>query len=54
MKSMKRVAWVFGGVVALLVVAAATIPLFVDVDRYRPVILEKANAMLDGKLAWEN
>ncbi|MBI2606160.1 MAG: AsmA family protein [Deltaproteobacteria bacterium] len=39
-----------GSLFGLLVVAAIVIPLVVDVDKYRPVIVEKANEYINGKL----
>jgi uncharacterized protein involved in outer membrane biogenesis len=47
---MKKIVLLLAGVVALLVVAAITVPFFVDVDRYRPQILDKANSMINGRI----
>jgi AsmA protein len=48
--NMKKIVLILGGLVALLVVAAVAVPLFVDVDRYRPQLVEKVNSMIDGRL----
>ena len=47
---LKKVALFVGGLLALLAGAAVAIPFFVDVDRYRPQLLEKANAMVNGRV----
>jgi uncharacterized protein involved in outer membrane biogenesis len=46
----KKIAIAAAGVVAVLVVAMAVIPLFIDVDKYRPQIVEAAGEHLNGKL----
>src|SRR3954470_17586287 len=46
----KKILMIFGGLFALLVVAIIAIPFFVDVDKYRPQIVSKANEYLNGKL----
>jgi uncharacterized protein involved in outer membrane biogenesis len=48
--NMKKIVLLLGGLLALLIVAALAVPLFVDVDRYRPQLLEKANSMIEGRL----
>lgn len=47
---MKKVLIVLGGLVGFLVLAAVLVPLFVDVDKYRPTIEAKANEQLNGKI----
>ena len=46
----KKLAIAFGGLVAILIVAIIVIPLVVDVDKYRPQIVGKANEYLNGKM----
>lgn len=46
----KRVLIVIGGVFGLLAAAAIVVPLVVDVDKYRPTIVSKANEQLNGKV----
>src|SRR3954463_10405308 len=46
----KKILMAVGGLFALLVVAIIAIPFFVDVDKYRPQIVSKANEYLNGKL----
>src|SRR5262245_57738435 len=46
----KKLLMVFGGLFALLLVAIIAIPFFVDVDKYRPQIVSKANEYINGKL----
>lgn len=50
MKIVKIAAWVVGGLLALMVIAAIAVPLFVDVDKYRPQIVKAANDNMNGKL----
>lgn len=47
---MKKLALIFGSIFGLLVLIAIVVPLVVDVDKYRPVIISKANENLNGKL----
>ena len=47
---LKKLVIAFGGLFSLLVVAAIVVPLVVDVDKYRPMIVSKADEMLNGKL----
>jgi len=46
----KKILMIVGGLFALLLVAMIAIPFFVDVDKYRPQIVSKANEYLNGKL----
>jgi hypothetical protein len=51
MKAVKRqLAVGLAGVLGILVVAALVVPLFVDVDRYRPQLLAAVNERISGKL----
>jgi|GEM_PF-6105244 len=47
---MKKLMWILGGLFFAFLVALASIPLFVDVDQYRPMIVEEANKRINGKL----
>ncbi|MEO5969009.1 MAG: hypothetical protein ABIQ95_03710 [Bdellovibrionia bacterium] len=47
---MKRLAKFIGVLLALLISAALVIPLVVDVDKYRPQIVEAANQKMNGTL----
>ena len=47
---MRKVLMVIVGLVALLFAAAVIIPLVVDVDKYRPEIVQAANEKINGKL----
>lgn len=47
---MKTVLKIVGGLIALLLVAIVVIPFVVNVDKYRPMIVSKANEMINGKL----
>jgi uncharacterized protein involved in outer membrane biogenesis len=47
---MKKVLWILGGLFFAFIVAIVSIPLFVDVDQYRPVIVAQANQRINGKL----
>lgn len=47
---MKKLLMVIGILVGLLVIVAIAAPFFVDVDKYRPQIVQKANESLNGKL----
>ncbi len=49
MKLRKLAAWLVG-IVIVLVGAAAVIPRFVDVDRYRPLLLSRANRLINGQI----
>lgn len=49
-KSVKKVALFFGGFVVLLLVLIVSIPLFVNVDKYRPQIVDAANQEINGTL----
>lgn len=46
----KRTAVILGALIGLLFITLAVIPLVVDVDRYRPQLIELANQNLNGKL----
>ena len=46
----KKLLIAFFGLIAALVLAAILIPLFIDVDKYRPMLVEKTNEHLNGKL----
>ena len=46
----KKLAIIFGSLFGILVLAAIILPLVVDVDKYRPLIISKANERLNGKL----
>lgn len=48
---MRKILWVFGAVFLALLVAVVSIPLFVNVDQYRPVIEAQANQRMNGKLS---
>jgi hypothetical protein len=47
---MKKILWVLGGLFVVVLVALVSVPLFVNVDQYRPVITAEANKHLNGKL----
>lgn len=47
---MKKLLWILGGLVVAFVVAVISIPLFVDVDQYRPRIVAEANKRINGQL----
>ena len=47
---MKKVVLILAGLLFVVVVALASIPLFVDVDQYRPMITAEANKRINGKL----
>jgi uncharacterized protein involved in outer membrane biogenesis len=47
---MKKALWILGGLFVALLVALVSVPLFVDVDQYRPVITAEANKRINGKL----
>src|SRR4051794_37617098 len=47
----KKLAIIFGGFFGLLILVAIAVPLFVDVDKYRPMIVSKANESINGKLS---
>jgi uncharacterized protein involved in outer membrane biogenesis len=47
---MKKVAIVFGALIALMLAAIVIIPMVVDVDKYRPQIQQVADDQLNGKL----
>src|SRR6478752_5314026 len=46
----KKLLLAAGSLFGLLVLAAIIVPLVVDVDKYRPLILSKANERINGKL----
>jgi uncharacterized protein involved in outer membrane biogenesis len=46
----KKILIAVGALFGLFVVAAIAVPLFVDVDKYRPQIVSKANENINGKL----
>lgn len=47
---MKKLVKIFGAIIALLLIAMIVIPLVVDVDKYRPQIVQAANQHINGKL----
>ncbi|MGZ3650614.1 MAG: AsmA family protein [Bdellovibrionota bacterium] len=47
---MKKLFWILGGLFFAFLVAIISIPLFVDVDQYRPTIVAQANQRINGKL----
>ena len=49
-KTVKKLAMALGGVLVLLLVLMISIPFFVDVDKYRPKIVEAANQQINGSL----
>jgi hypothetical protein len=50
MKALKWLGIALGSLIALVIVAAIVVPLVVDVDKYRPQIVEAANQKINGKL----
>ncbi len=48
--ALKWVGVFIGGFFALLILAAVLIPLFVDVDKFRPQIVDAANQQINGKV----
>lgn len=50
MNVIKRLAIVLGVLIGLFVIAAITVPFFVNVDKYRPQIVNAADQHLNGKL----
>src|SRR6218665_560127 len=47
---MKKILWVVGALFVALLVAVISVPLFVNVDQYRPQITAEANKRINGKL----
>lgn len=47
---MKKILWILGGLFFAFVIAVVSIPLFVDVDQYRPVVTAEANKRINGRL----
>jgi hypothetical protein len=47
---MKTALKIIGGLIALILIAIVTIPMFVDVDKYRPQIVKAADAQMNGSL----
>jgi len=47
---MKKALKILGAVVVILIVAILTIPLFVNVDKFRPQIVQAANQKMNGSL----
>lgn len=47
---MRKLGWILGGVFFALLVAVISVPLFVDVEQYRPVIVSEANKRINGQL----
>ena len=47
---MKTALKILGGLIVLILIAIVTIPMFVDVDKYRPQIVAAANQQLNGTL----
>jgi hypothetical protein len=50
MKALKWLGIVLGALIGLMIAAAIVVPLVVDVDKYRPQIVEAANQKINGKL----
>src|ERR1019366_3992172 len=46
----KKLAWFLGAFFGLILIAMIVIPVAVDVDKYRPQIVQVANKHLNGKL----
>lgn len=46
----KKILTIVGGLFFVLILAAIIVPLVVDVDKYRPTIVSKANERINGKL----
>jgi uncharacterized protein involved in outer membrane biogenesis len=46
----KKLFWIVGSIFIVLIVAIISIPLFVDVDQYRPQIVAEANKRINGQL----
>ncbi|MGZ3712521.1 MAG: AsmA family protein, partial [Bdellovibrionota bacterium] len=47
---MKKLLWIVGSILIVLIVAIVSVPLFVDVDQYRPTITAEANKRINGQL----
>ena len=47
---MKKLLWIATGLVITVFVALLSVPLFVDVDQYRPVIVGEVNKRINGQL----
>lgn len=47
---MKKLFLIIGAIFVVLLVAVISVPLFVDVDRYRPAITAEANKRMNGQL----
>jgi uncharacterized protein involved in outer membrane biogenesis len=47
---MRKLLWGVGAIFIIVLVAIVSVPLFVDVDQYRPLITEEANKKINGKL----
>ncbi len=47
---MKKLLWILGGLFVAALVAIVSVPLFVNVDQYRPYIVAEANKKMNGKL----
>ncbi len=47
---MKKLLWLIGGLIFAFLVAVVSVPFFVDVDKYRPQILEAVNSKINGKV----
>jgi hypothetical protein len=47
---MKKILWVIGALFVALLVAIISVPLFVNVDQYRPQITAEANKRINGQL----
>ena len=50
MKSKKKILIGLAVLFSLLVVAVAVLPFMIDVDKYRPEIVAKANEKINGKI----
>lgn len=53
MQAMKKVLIAVGALIGTLLALAVLIPLFINIDQYRPQILQVANDRLNGKLGME-
>src|SRR6476620_3683986 len=48
--TLKKIGWFFGILLTLFVLTAVIVPLVVDVDTYRPRIVEEVNRRIHGNL----
>ncbi len=47
---MKKILWILGGIFFAFLIAIVSVPLFVDVDQYRPYVTAEANKRINGQL----